>query len=177
MAHHLVIGATGMLAETARTFAREGHTVSAVARTKKNLIELVKQTQVDDGVINPVALDYTETDALSQKLTEAITILGPIDTAVCWIHKDAPQALPAVGAILQAQAAPCRLFHILSHNKGVGKADSLVTEAKNISYRTITLGYKVEGAARRWLTDDEISWGILEAIYENRIEAVIGQID
>jgi hypothetical protein len=43
--------------------------------------------------------------------------------------------------------------------------------------RQVILGFQVENGRARWLTDDEISGGVLRAVRMDAIFSVIGQVD
>ena len=52
-------------------------------------------------------------------------------------------------------------------------ADGLV----DCRLRQVVLGFRVVGDRSRWLTNDEISAGVLDAVRNDRPLSVIGQVD
>ncbi|MDX9858286.1 MAG: hypothetical protein RBT76_10880 [candidate division Zixibacteria bacterium] len=181
MAHCLVVGGTGMLRTVAIVLAEAGHRVSVVARNKERLVGLIRDTQRSPGVINPIAVDYSDRAAFEAKLREATAVLGPIAMAVVWIRSDAADSLAVVARLLGEQSDPCQVYRIL----GSQAADpSVTTDAHSpfdniagVSYRTVILGFKREHERSRWLTDDEISAGVLDAIANDRLAAVVGTVE
>lgn len=181
MAHCLIVGGTGMLRTVGVVFAEAGHRVSVVARNKERLVGLVRDTQRSPGVINPIVADYTRTDEFEKKIREAKAILGPISVAVLWIHSDAGDAAGAVARLLNDQTEPCQLYHVLGSqtadpSKQTGD-HAPFERLVHISYRSVILGFKREPAGSRWLTNDEIASGVLDAIANDRTNSVVGTIE
>ena len=179
--HSLVIGGTGMLRPVSVYLARQGHTVSVIARNRDRLFELIKETNREPGVINTIPLDYADTDLLTMKLEEAIAILGPITTAVSWIHSTAPEASMTIADIINRQVDICRFFDLVGsanqdpENLDNGRED-LFRAYERIRYRRIILGHIVEDGGKRWLTNREISDGIISALESDTAETIIGSI-
>jgi len=48
---------------------------------------------------------------------------------------------------------------------------------KNMRYRTILLGFVVEGKTSRWLTNNEICDGVIEAIENDARDSIIGTVE
>jgi molybdopterin-guanine dinucleotide biosynthesis protein A len=153
--HVLVVGATGMLAGLTRAFAARGHAVTSIAR---------RPAELGAGVTS-LPLDYRETEALAAALTEAVEARGPLELAVCWIHTDAP-AVP--GVVAAALAPGARLVQVFGTR--VWPLDDVPL---HVAYRRALLGSK-EG---RWLTHDEISAGVLEAIDADLPTWIVGDRD
>jgi hypothetical protein len=104
---------------------------------------------------NAVHLDWHDTAALRAALAEATAAHGSIELAVCWIHSTAPEAIDVVAeAVL-----PDRIFQVL----GSGHRDS--------AYRKVRLGRK----GSRWLTDEEISAGAIEAVEKDAHDHQVGE--
>jgi len=170
--HALVVGGTGMLREATLALARRWATVSVVARRADRMPGRPPS-------INPLPLDYRDTEALAGALRRAMEQHGPIRLAVCWIHSTAPGALPAVAAVLGGSGEPCRLFHVC----GSAAADptrlprpALDPLPPNVSYRQVILGFQIEGERSRWLTHSEISQGVLQAIADDAEYRVVGVV-
>ncbi|MCB2231174.1 short-chain dehydrogenase [bacterium] len=181
MAHCLIVGGTGMLRNVGVVFAEAGHRVSVVARNKERLIGLVRDTQRSPGVINPIVADYTQTEEFEKKIGEAIAILGPISVAVLWIHANSGDAAGAVSRLLGNQTEPCQVYHVLGSQAAdptKQTADrSPFEQLEHVSCRSVVLGFKQEPAGSRWLTDDEIASGVLDAIANDRIDSVVGTVE
>src|SRR5689334_21485059 len=84
MAHDLVIGGSGMLAGLVAALAREGRTVTVVARGRTRLQRLAAQ----DPKIHPLVLDYFDDAAFDAGLAAAAERHGPLSRCVAWMHDD-----------------------------------------------------------------------------------------
>jgi molybdopterin-guanine dinucleotide biosynthesis protein A len=153
--HVLVVGATGMLARLTRELAARGHTVTSIARRPAGL---------GPGVTS-VPLDYRDSEALGAALARAVDARGPFELGVCWIHTDAPAAPKLVAAALAPGARLVQVFGT--------RVWPLEDVPLHVAYRIALLGSR-EG---RWLTDDEISAGVLEAVDADVPTWVVGERD
>ena len=151
--HALVVGGTGMLAALTCGLAAGGHQVTSVAR---------HATRLGEGV-TPVAQDYRGTEGLSAALARAIEERGPIELAVCWIHTDAPRAPRIVADVLAPGARLVQVFGT--------RVWPLEHVPLHLAYRQVQLG-SVDG---RWLTHEEISSGVLDAVDADRPLSVVGE--
>jgi molybdopterin-guanine dinucleotide biosynthesis protein A len=153
--HALVVGATGMLAGLTRELAARGHTVTSIARRSAGL---------GPGVTS-VPLDYRDSEALEAALARAVGARGPLELAVCWIHTDAPAAPKLVAAALAPGARLVQVFGT--------RIWPLEDVPLHVAYRRALLGSR-EG---RWLTDDEISAGVVAAVDADQPSRVVGEQD
>jgi molybdopterin-guanine dinucleotide biosynthesis protein A len=151
--HALVVGGTGMLAPVTRALAARGHAVTCIAR---RLADLGRGVTVE-------AVDYRKQNELREALARAITTRGPIELAVSWIHTDAPEA-PRV--VADALAPGARLVQVLG-----SRVWQLEDVPLHIAYRQVLLG----STNGRWLTQEEISAGVLEAVDEDLPVWVVGE--
>jgi len=150
--HVLVVGGTGMLALATRGLVSRGHAITSVAR---------RPVELGPGVVS-VSVDYRDTDTLRRELSRATQARGPIELAVCWIHTDAPEAPRAVA---DALAPGARLVQVFGT-----RVWPLEPVPIHIAYRQARLG----SLGGRWLTHDEISTGVLEAIDRDRPCSLVG---
>ena len=97
--------------------------------------------------------------------------------AVAWIRSDAPEA-----ALAAARRTAGPFFHVL----GSAAADPARPDPgrrarfealPGLAYREVILGFVSEGGRSRWLTDEEISRGVLEAVAAGRPRAVVGVVE
>jgi NAD(P)-dependent dehydrogenase (short-subunit alcohol dehydrogenase family) len=154
--HALVVGGSGMLAGVCRGLAVRGYSVSVVARGSQRL-EALRSEQ-----ITPVQVDYTDLPAFEAALQAAIVEQGPIGLAVCWIRSWEPDSLRLVAGVLPDQTP---LYHVL------GTSGTRSAELAAVEYRVIRLGRKGD----RWLTNEEISAGVLEAIARESADFLVGE--
>lgn len=157
-----------MLKDVSLYFASHGMNVSVIARNPAKFEELIL-SKGSYGFINPLRVDYTDYEQLKRKIVNAVNIYGPVETAVVWIHSAAPEAPHIIAEILNSYNIPVKYFHIL----GIGHSDpeavsedyrEIFYRLKNIIYRKIILGFVTEDDKSRWLTDTEISNGVIDAL-------------
>jgi len=179
MNHCMIVGGTGMLREVAIKMAGEGNVVSVIGRSQEKLIDLVRDTRQVSGIINPVMVDYTDTTALAAKLNEAISHLGPIKTAIVWIHADSPGSRTTLLDHLTTSCPGCRVFDLHGHKAAdpdtQGEQDNSVFEA--IEYHKIIMGWQEVGNSSRWLKNEEIVAGVFEAVEKDKTLHIIGTVE
>lgn len=157
------------------------NTVSVIARRRHRLTSLVKETRHLAGDVNPIPVDYRNGTTLRAKLEEAIDIFGPITLAVCWIHSIAPQAPYIVAESIGTGPSVCRYFDVLgsaaadpSHQEP--QREVCFQQFKYVLCRKIILGFVIDNGLSRWLTDDEISTGVIQAIERDEVCYVVGRV-
>lgn len=179
--HSLVVGGTGMLAGVVLHLAELGHTVSVVARRTTGLKTLINAAAGRPGPINPIALDYRDTANLQTELSAAQKENGAISLAVCWIHSTAPVAHYAVARAIRPGTLPCRYFRV----RGSAAADPSVRDLPiegwflahpALEYREVILGFILTGGSSRWLTDEDISRGVIDAIKKDAPRSIVGTV-
>lgn len=161
--HVLVVGGTGMLAGATLELARRGHDVTALSRLGRLARADNACNSLLQARIAPVALDYRDSAALRAALVDGVESRGPIELAVCWIHPDAPEA-PRI--VADALAPGARLVQVFGT-----RVRPLAAVPLHVAYRHVLLGAR-EG---RWLTHEEISTGVLEAIDRDAAIHVVGE--
>ncbi|HYF80666.1 MAG TPA: short-chain dehydrogenase [Symbiobacteriaceae bacterium] len=180
--HALVVGGTGMLRDVTLDLVRQGFTVSVVARSGSRLADLSRAAADLPGRIHPMALDYRDTAALALSLSAAVAEHGPIETAVIWIHSTAPDAPLTVARAVGGAGRPCALFHVL----GSAAADpsrpnpgrrAQFEALSNLRYHEVILGFQIGPFGSRWLTDVEISEGVLNAMRSGAVRSIVGVVE
>jgi hypothetical protein len=172
--HALVVGGTGMLSGLTHHLLTEAKTVSLVARRPERLrAPTIKER------LNPIALDYSQSARLADSIRHAIAAHGPIQLAVCWIHSSAPDALPTLLTELARPGLPFRLFHV----RGSAAMDPsalpnpvLDRLPEVCQYRQVVLGFVLEGNHSRWLTNEEISAGVIQAVASDAHTYIVGTV-
>lgn len=167
-AHTLIVGGTGMLSELTKALAGDGGRLSLLSR----------RASAFPGVEGFDA-DYQDEAAFRRALDAAIERCGPIDLAVAWFHN---LKLPAPR--LLAERVSGRMFQMLgsavadpSRPDRLDLARAVAAGLSGCAARQVVLGFKVEAGRSRWLTNAEISSGVLEAVRGDRPHAVIGQVE
>lgn len=166
--HILVVGGTGMLSELVKALAGDGGRLSLLSRR-------ASQAGGEAGF----DCDYHDEAAFAGALEAAIARSGPIDLAVAWFH-----TLKIAAPRLLAERVPGRLFQVLgSAAADPSRPERLETAARvadglpQCAVRQVVLGFKVEAGGSRWLTNSEISQGVLEAVRADRTLSIIGQTE
>ncbi len=156
----LVVGGTGMLSGVVRALIAEGDEVYVLARHPQMPLE-----------VKPLAADYRSAAALATTLTT----VEPFERAVVWIHSDAPEAPQTVARFVTGP-----YLHVLgSASANPSRPDQSRRagfEALGCDYREVILGFVRESGRSRWLTDTEISAGVLAALRSNERRSVIGTV-
>jgi NAD(P)-dependent dehydrogenase (short-subunit alcohol dehydrogenase family) len=152
--HVLVVGGTGMLRGVSIHLARGGDVVSVVARTPSRLEALAREAGV-----NPVCVDWTDAARLEALLRDAVRVHGPLRLAVCWIHSTAREAPFAVARVAADEGSPVPYLQAFGSSAGDAWRRRL-SAWPGIRYRRVLLGR----VGDRWLTDEEISAGVIGAL-------------
>jgi hypothetical protein len=166
--HILVVGGTGMLSGLCEALAGDGGRLSLLSRR-------ASQVAGADGY----DCDYYDDAAFVAAIDSAIARSGPVELAVAWIH-----SLKIAAPRLLAERVNGRLFQVLgsavadpAHPERLDLGRQVAGGLPNCVLRQVVLGFKAVGGRSRWLTNDEISAGVLDAVRADRIYSVIGQTE
>lgn len=193
--HVLAVGASGMLAGAVRTLARAGWRVSVVARNRERLEELASEhaniyplvCDYTDEAGYEAALSVAFTERGSPTLAvvwmHASAPEGPQHTAQVISRSLASGGGSSAGTSETGLSGPrspgwsrgrgsiCRLFQL--HGSASGSPDAAVEHYRracsllsHIVYRAVILGRNERSGG--WLSDRDISNGVLEAIQADR---------
>jgi hypothetical protein len=179
--HSLVIGGTGMLSEAALTLGEHSDALSIVARTRKSLDSLGSRLLDSPAVYNPIQIDYQDSASLEKALRAAIESYGLIDLVVAWIHSNAPDVPLIVASIAAEKSLAVDFFHVLGSSSADPKSvlnpiELRLREIPALIYHKIILGFVIEGRDSRWLTNQEISRGVIDAVSADTPEHVVGVV-
>ena len=161
-----------MLTKVTEYLSESYDTVSVICRDEKKINPELKN-------INPIIQDYSYYNSLSKNLETAIEKFGSIVLIVSWIHSTAPLAPNIITEKIDSYNTPFRFFDILGSAyadpaKNSTEREVKLKENKNILYRKIILGFITENNSSRWLRNDEISSGVIEAVKNDREKSIIG---
>ncbi|HAY33321.1 MAG TPA: hypothetical protein PK536_00315 [Ignavibacteria bacterium] len=178
MSHILITGGTGMLSGAVIKFLSKYETVSVIARHQSSFKKISAASDFPHR-LNPIILDYSDTDLLTEKINSAIISKGQIKTAVCWIHSFAENSNNIIGEILNTKEICSDYFHILGSAyydpENISRdIEAAFSKFRYVNYKKIILGFKIENGNSRWLTDEEISDGVVEAVDAGLDEYRIG---
>ncbi len=151
----LVVVGTGMLAGASRWLAAQGWAVTLAARRPEALAQEIGAA--------PLALDWYDRDSAQAVLAA----LSPgFAMGVIWLHDDAVWLARAAEYQLAPYARVIRVHGALSADPKV-HASREPDPRPGIWRQSVILGWHPDPAARdrkRWLTDAEISGGLIEAL-------------
>ena len=172
MKHALVIGGTGMLAKVSIWLSENGYHVSVIGRNPEKMQRLLEQNPAQ---MTPVLVDYTNSKELAEHLVHIQQKNGPIHLVVAWIHSTGQYVIPCLTELIP-RSQSWRLFHVNGSSANLQEIKAKTAIPANIYYHQVLLGFKIESGMFRWLTHEEISDGIIEAIRENKSKHIIGTI-
>lgn len=181
MPHALITGGTGMLKGVPHYFTQHGYTVSVIARNPNGLNKLI-EAKAEHGFINPIKVDYSDYNQLEEKINSAIDNYGKIETAVSWIHSTAPEAPYIIADVLNNQNVKTKFFHVLGYEYASPDEKSVDIKYSferfvNLIYKKIILGFVIEDDNSRWLTDTEISNGVIDGVINEKDTFIVGTVE
>ena len=182
--HTLVIGGSGMLADVCLQLSAQGEVVHVLARTEQKLQNLVKQSQNHPGKIVPIQQDYRDLLGLKEQIEEAIKQFGSFHQVLMWIHSTAPKAPETALSALQAftkEDVPLKCVRIhgsaWKNPARQQKEDPILEMFPSVRHCSVILGFVVDSDGSRWLTDQEISQGVISALDSEEKEYVVGVVE
>ena len=121
--------------------------------------------------------DYHDEAGFTAALEAAVAANGPAELAVAWIHT---LKIPASRRVAERTAG--RLFQVLGSAAGDPARPEVLELGRAVAdglpdcrLRQVVLGFQVEAGRSRWLTDAEISDGVLAAIRADHAVSTVGQ--
>lgn len=173
--HALVIGGTGMLKDVSLWLNKKGYHVTVVGRQKRKFHQMLEQAENKEA-FSGINMDYHETEKFIDHLTKIQNEKGNFEVIVSWIHSTADELIPALLLMMEKKKGSYEFYHIKGSQAYV--LDPVeVNSPNNCSYHEIILGFKESGSHTRWLTNREISDGVIDAIHHHRQKTVVGQIE
>jgi len=190
MSHALIIGGTGMLKAVTLLLLEKYDTVSVTARSGNKFSELENGAGKNKKRINRLIIDYTDYASLTGGIIKSIEEFGEISQAVCWIHSTAPLAPLFTAKVINDKfdesvhrAIPfCDYYEILGSASANPENHNIKREGEFmkfdfIKYHKIILEFIHENGKSRWLTDIEITNGIIYAINNKLRKYVVGTVE
>ncbi|SES38780.1 hypothetical protein [Psychrobacillus sp. OK032] len=172
MEHIFIIGGTGMLAEVTRWYAEQNHIVTVIARNKEKMNRM-KDSCSEPENIKAIYLDYRDSAELYKSLWKNIQVYGPLTEAVVWLHSDGLHTLPTVFEIMEEKS---NVWQIIGSKANAEDLRKQCQPQKDLEYNFIQLGFLKEYDRQRWLTNFEISDGVIHAINSGQPYSLIGEI-
>ncbi|MCJ8008726.1 hypothetical protein J2S14_002688 [Lederbergia wuyishanensis] len=164
-----------MLADVSLFLANE-YRVSVIARNEVRMAELIKRAN-HSTAITPALVNYQAEELFRDKIKNLIEMNGPFDIVVAWIHSGADNTIPIIAEENNLFEHPWRLFHILGSSTNLKEVIDRVRVPDSSLYRQIHLGFIIEHNRSRWLTHQEISAGVIKAIFQDQSVHTIGTVE
>lgn len=168
----LVVGGTGMLAKATRHLADHAAQLILVSRDSH---AAAKRLGLSGA--NCISADWSSAPAFLAATQPAIDRFPP-DLIVLWMHQTGRGA--RLGLLDMVRSSNCRIVDI--HGSGGGNVQDRVAQRRlqamqaGCRYTAVVLGSVPErDGSARWLTHDEISLGVIQAI-ESPSDCVVGSI-
>lgn len=159
-----------MLAALTAWLAEIGRSVTVVGRDWTKL-QAVAAKHPD---IHPLKADYTDGEQWERDLLNAVESRGRFDEIVAWIHGDPAGVISTVRRVNDQRAKS--IYHVLGSSSDLEAIRQSLALPDDVRYCRIQLGFKMGNGTSRWLTDLEISEGIIESI-AHRKDVLIGQLE
>jgi hypothetical protein len=151
----LVLGGTGMLAGVAAALLDDGWQVVLPSRRRPATLT------AGGRAAHWVKADWTEPAALVATADQALG--GPADLLVAWVHREVRVSVMRSVAPLLAPGAPVVEVHgSASANPLGGCPDPVLPDHPT---QQVVLGYVRHAGRTRWLTHEEVSAGVLDAVH------------
>lgn len=176
MKHALVVGGTGMLSGATLWLLDQGYHVSIIARNPDRMHRLIAKANIKNRV-TPILVDYKNSDELKEQINSVIKQHGDIDLVMAWIHSYAEEALDVITKEASRNNHQWELFHVLGSSSDIDQMKKKAAVPENCLYHQVQLGFILEGTHSRWLTHQEISAGVVEAMQKREKTHTIGQIE
>lgn len=176
MQHALVVGGTGMLADTSLWLVSQGYHVSVIGRNRGRMGQLIGRS-TNQSQMTPILVDYNDDFQLIQALKSSVEINGPIQLVVAWIHSYAERALQLISQEIAQSNESWKLFHVLGSSTNLTEMKEEVKIPDSCQYHQVQLGFVIENGHSRWLTNKEISQGVIEAIYNDTLLHIVGTLE
>lgn len=164
-----------MLSEVVVFYLYRGENVTVLARSAESIERLRSRISSEVQAIMFIKADYT----LPLSPLERIREQGPFDLAILWIHGVGEQFSNELKSYLLTLDPPAKVFELKGSsrlNPATAKASEWATKYPDF-YREVILGFKIENGRSRWLTDEEISKGTIEAVEKDLNSFTIGQTE
>ncbi len=156
--------------------------VSVMARSEGGFDKLINDAEENSAKLNIIKVDYNNYKELTDKLLECAEKTGKINLAISWIHSTAPLAPMLAAKIINETSPECRFFEVLGSSNSNPESDSRGRDKnfsvfRNLEYHKVILGFITDGSNSRWLTNKEISGGVMYAIEEDLKEFTVGVVE
>lgn len=123
-------------------------------------------------MIHPIMVDYNNYSLLEVSIKRAIEQFGPISLVVSWTPNY--KTLKLVDQLISQSSNRLTLFQVKGSRRYFN--DEPLKLSPKCDHRSIYLGFILEGDSSRWLTNEEISKGVIHSIEKDCKESIIGTL-
>lgn len=164
-----------MLAPVAVWLAKNGWHVSVIGRRMDRLEDL--QRKIGKNDFTAIQADYRDKEVLRNKLSAASAERGAFNLVIGWIRSDAESSISEIFKLNCSQNSLWTFLHILGSTKNPNETRNSLKIPYGCIYRQVQLGFKIEGKTSRWLTNEEISEGVISSVHNKSTLTIIGQTE
>ncbi|MBH5316857.1 SDR family NAD(P)-dependent oxidoreductase [Paenibacillus sp. GSMTC-2017] len=175
MKHILVVGGTGMLADAVCELNNQGNKVTVIARGESKLEHLHSRCNNPDQ-FNSISLDYENYEQLQHVLQNDANKFGQIDCVIAWIQSNESKALGIIMNEITGTES-FNVFHVLGSRSNLQEVKQGLNIPVNCKYHQVKLGFIVEHNTSRWLTNNEISSGVIRAYNSEEEISIVGTLE
>jgi hypothetical protein len=169
MTYVIIIGGTGMLSCASRKITSQVDDVLLIARNPGKL--------AIDINARPLQLDW-KVKPTTEASIGLLKSEPKADILISWIHDDGLWCLQQFEDLLVKGGRSIRVHGSAAGDPSEGVKTDPPPIRNDIQRQNIVLGWKEENGRRRWLTDDEISEGVITAFKNPKLTSmIVGQID
>lgn len=164
-----------MLAPVSVWLAKHGWHVSVIGRRMDGLADLHRK--IGKSNFTPIQADYRDMQVLRKKLLAVAAEHGAFDLVIAWIRTEAESSLSEIFKMNSNQNSLWTFLHVLGSTKNLYKTRNSLKIPNGCFYHQVQLGFKIEGSTSRWLTNEEISEGVISALNNKSTLTIIGQTE
>lgn len=165
----LVVGGSGMLAGVTHWLVEQGYEVYVIGRSKRKMAKLMSHSER----IHPLYVDYRQLVDFKQKLKQTFDW----DLIIAWFHHVPENPMETLLESIHEQETNCHLYHVLGSSSNLSEIKRTQEIPETCHYHQVQLGFKIEHNQSRWLTNNEISNGVIEAIKSGQSTYTVGQLE
>jgi len=176
----LVIGATGMLAEATAWLAERSESLTFTARSSRSVSRMNKTLANTTARCSGLALDWDYETKFISRLAAHCDESGYPSLTVAWLHNG---LLGTKIARLFAEHAGMTTFYQIRGSAAARPGTDpllytdLLSSHPGLEYHQIILGFKIEENGSRWLSNAEISAGVISAVAAGDSLTLIGVVE
>ena len=176
MSHTLVIGGSGMLAKASLWLSERSDHVSVIGRNQVKLHRLAERSSRQNIV--PIAVDYYDLDYFGKEISQSMDRHGPYDLVVAWIHSREKSVIDLVSEEIRKRTnRSWSLYHVLGSSSNLEEILRELDVSDGCDYHQVQLGFVIEQGRSRWLTNEEISNGVIHAIQTGARKHLVGTLE